>query len=49
MNSYIQENADSEKIKPIDCYYIDDVQDDISNIIGDYSGVINTIGKIKID
>ena len=48
MNSYIQEIIDSKNINSIDCYFIDDVQNQVNDIVCQYDGVLNTAGKISL-
>ena len=48
MNSYIQENVGSKNIKSIDCYCIDDVENQMKDLVCQYEGVLNTAGKIKL-
>lgn len=48
MNSYIQENVGSKNIKSIDCYCIDDVENQMKDLVCQYDGVLNTAGKIKL-
>ena len=48
MNSYIQEIIDSKNINSIDCYFIDDVQNQVKDIVCQYDGVLNTAGKISL-
>ncbi len=45
---YIQENVGSKNIKSIDCYCIDDVENQMKDLVCQYDGVLNTAGKIKL-
>ena len=48
MNSYIQEMVNSKDVKSIDCYFIDDVQNQLKDIVRQYDSVLNTAGKINL-
>ena len=49
VNNNINENSKKSKFKIIDCYSVDDIKEDISQIANNYQTILNTMGESKID
>lgn len=49
VNNNIKENSNKSKFKIVDCYSVDDIKEDISQIANNYQTILNTMGESKID